>query len=79
MLQEGVGGFNEVLESLLLVSKRFLLVFEVGKEGFPVLLRLFFSESGGGLFFEDGGSDVLEEIQDFHDVFVVKLGGELGE
>jgi hypothetical protein len=56
-----------------------LLVFELGEEGFPVRLGLFFVELGGGLFFDDGGSDVVEEVHDFHDVFVVKLVGQLGQ
>lgn len=79
LLEEGFSGGDEVAESGSLVSKRLFLVFEVGEEGFPILLALLFTESGGGLFFDDGGSDGLEEVQNLHDVFVVELGGKLSE
>jgi len=60
--EEGLGGFDKGGKSSLLVSQTLLLVFEGGKEGFPISLGLFFSTLGDFLFFNDTLSDVVKEI-----------------
>lgn len=77
--QQSFSRLNEGLESLDLLSKGVLLLDEVVKEGFPISLGLNFSISGNGLFFNESGSDVVEEGEDLHDVLVVQLSGQLGQ
>lgn len=77
--QQSISGFNEGLESLDLLGKGVLLLDEVVKEDGPILLGLFFGLSGKGLFFNESGSDVVEEGEDLHDVLVVQLSGQLGQ
>jgi len=55
------------------------LVFELLEEFFPIRLSLLFKESGLGLFFNNSCSNAIEEVHDFHDVFVVKLVGQLSK
>lgn len=80
LCEEGLGGGDKGTESSLLIGKRYLLVGEGGEEDFPISLGLLFVGGGDFLFVDDGLSDVVKEIEDLHNGFVVKsLGGELGE
>jgi len=79
LFKEGFGVFDQSGQSGSLVLEGSLLVFEVVQEDFPISLGGFFGSLGRFLFFNDSLSDVVKQFQNLHDVFVVQLGGNLGQ
>lgn len=74
--EDGFGGGDEGVESGFLVSEGGLFVGKVVFEGSPVGGLLGFSVSIVSLGLGEGVVDVIEEVEDVDDVFIVKFGGE---
>lgn len=77
--EDSLGGGDKGIKSGFLVSKGSLLVGKVVFEGSPVGSLGVFGVSVVSLGLSEGRVDVVEEVEDLDDVFVVKFGGEFGE